>query len=93
MKAHVVADYVAGPRLIIEKNKLVTMGADVFFVDGIVFLLLVLRQIKFIKVEILVARTTKSLSKHLECVRQVYLRAGFNTCTILMDGKFKKVKN
>lgn len=37
--------------------------------------------------------TTKSLSKHLDCVIQVYTQAGFNVHTILMDGEFEKVKN
>ena len=93
MLAPVVAEYVAVPRSIIEINKIVRMVADVFFVDGIVFLLTVLRHIKFITVEKLFTCTAKSLSKHLEHVRQVYLCAGLNVCTILMDGEFEKVKD
>jgi hypothetical protein len=91
--APVVADSIAVPRSIIERNEIVTIAVDVFFVDGIVFLLGVSRHIKFITVEQLVTRTPKSLSKHLQHVHQVYLHAGFNVRTILMDGEFEKMKD
>ena len=91
--APVVGDYVAVPRGVIDKNKSVTLAADVFFVDGIAFLLTVSRNIKFITAEHVATRTAKSLSKHLDRVIQVYTRAGFNVRTILMDGEFEKVKN
>ncbi len=38
-------------------------------------------------------RTVKSLAKHLDQVVHVYVQAGFITRTILMDGKFEKVKD
>ena len=47
----VVGDYVSVPRSIIEQNKTVTLAADIFFLDGIAFLMTVARQIKFIMVE------------------------------------------
>jgi hypothetical protein len=34
----------------------------------------------------------KSLRKHLAQVVQVYTRAGFRVCTVLMDREFGKVK-
>ena len=37
-------------------------------------------------------RTALSLSKHMKQVLDVYGRAGFRVRTILMDGKFKKLK-
>ena len=40
--APVVADYVAIPRGIVERNQIVTMAADVSFVDGIAFLVMCL---------------------------------------------------
>jgi acetolactate synthase regulatory subunit len=70
----------------------VTLAADVFFVDGIAFLLTVLRNIKFITAKHVATCTAKSLSKQLDRVIQVYTRAGFSVHTILMDGKFEKVK-
>ncbi len=44
----VVADYVSVPTEVVERNKVVMLAADVYFVDGIAFLSTVLRQIKFI---------------------------------------------
>jgi hypothetical protein len=64
MPKPVLLDYVAEPRSIVDKNKVVTMGVDVFFVDDIVFLLMVLKQIKFITVEHVATCRAKSLSKH-----------------------------
>jgi hypothetical protein len=91
--APVVADYVSVPRDIVDRNKIVPLAVDIFFMDGIAFLLTVLRQIKFITAEHFATRTAKSLTRHLEQVVQVYARAGFNVRTILMDGKFEKVKD
>ncbi len=89
----VVGDYVAVPKGVIERNKTVTLAADVFFVDGIIFLLMVSRNIKFITVEHVATHVAKSLSNYLDRVIQVYTGAGFSVHTILMDGEFKKVKN
>jgi hypothetical protein len=91
--AQVVTDNVAVPKEIVERNKIVTLAADVFFVDRTVFLLTVSRQIKFITAEYIAVRTGKSLSKHLEQVIQVYAQARFNMHTISMDCKFEKVSN
>ncbi len=41
--APVVADHVAVPRGVVERNKVVTMAADVFFVDGTPFLVMLSR--------------------------------------------------
>ncbi len=41
--ALVVADYMAVPCSLMESNKVVTMAADVFFVDGTPFLLMMSR--------------------------------------------------
>ena len=38
----VVMDYVAVPRPLVEANKVITLAVDVFFVDGMAFLLTVL---------------------------------------------------
>jgi hypothetical protein len=40
--APVVADYVAVPCALVEQNKVVTIAADIFFVDGTEFLIMVL---------------------------------------------------
>jgi len=84
---------VAVPNRVIERNKTVALAADVFFMDGITFLLTVSRNIKFITAKHVATFTAKSLSKHLNRVIQIYTQTGFSVRTILMDGKFKKVKN
>ncbi len=80
-----VTDYVVVPRPLIEANKVITLAADVFFVDGIAFLLMVARRKKFVTAEHVPIRTAISLSKHLKRVLEVYRRAGFVVRTILMD--------
>jgi hypothetical protein len=90
--APVVADHVAVPCSLVEQNGIVTMAADVFFVDGTAFLVTLSRWIKFITVEHVPVRTAISLSKHITRVLQVYERAGFRVRTILMDGEFEKVR-
>ncbi len=44
----VVADYVAIPCPVIEQNRIATMAADVFFMDGTAFLITMSRRIKFV---------------------------------------------
>jgi hypothetical protein len=90
--APVVTDYVAVPRMLVEATKVITLAADVFFVDGTTFLLTVGRRLKFVTAEHVPVRTATSLSKHIEQVLEVYGRAGFRVRTILMDGEFEKIK-
>ncbi len=61
-----MADYVAVPCSLVETNKVITMAADVFFVDGTAFLLTMSQQIKYITTEHMPVRTAKSLAKHLD---------------------------
>ena len=72
---------------------MVLLATDIFFVDGTAFLMMVLRQIQFITSEHVPVRTAKSLAKHINRVVHVYARAGFTIKTILMDGKFEKIKD
>jgi hypothetical protein len=80
--ALVVGDYVAIPRSLVEWNRIITMAADVFFVDGTAFLIMLSRNVKFITTEHTPVRTAKALVKHIERVLQVYRRAGFIVRTI-----------
>ena len=72
---------------------MITLSADVFFLDGISLLLTLSRQIKFVTVEHTPSCTAKQLTMHLKCVLQVYHRAGFTVRYVLIDGEFEKVKN
>ena len=69
---------------------MITLAADVFFVDGTAFLSTVARRSKFVMAEHVPVRTVASLSKHLKWVLEVYGHAGFVVRTILMDGEFEK---
>ncbi len=57
-----VADYVAVPRTLVEQNKIITMAADEFFVDGTAILLTLSRNIKFVMAEHVPVRTARALS-------------------------------
>ena len=76
----------------VSRHKFISIAADVFFVDGIEFLLTVAIKLKFINVEHTPVRTAKSLVKHIKRVLQVYERAGLTVRYIMMDGEFGKVK-
>ncbi len=88
--APVVAEYVSVPRLLVETNRIITLAADVFFVDGTPFLTTVVRRMKFVTAEHVPVRTATNLSKHIAQVLEVYKRAGFVVRTILVDGEFEK---
>jgi hypothetical protein len=92
MPAQVVVDYVEVPWLIVVANQIVTILANMFFVDGAAFLITVSWHIKFITVKYLQPGMATSLSKHLKRVLQVYGQVGFRVRTILMDGEFEKVE-
>jgi hypothetical protein len=89
----VVSEYVLEPKEVVDWNNRVTLAAGVFFFDRTAFLLSVLRQIKLITAEYVATCMAKSLSKHLTQIVQVYARAGFTVCAILMDGEFEKVED
>jgi hypothetical protein len=68
----VVTDYVTVSHLLVEQNKMVTLAADVFFVDGTAFLMTISRRIKFIMAENVPVRTAICLAKHIDRVVHVY---------------------
>ncbi len=67
-----VTDYVAVPRTLVEANKVITLAADIFFVDSTAFLLTVGWRLKFVTAEHVPVRTATSLSKHIKQVLEVY---------------------
>jgi hypothetical protein len=88
----VVGDYVAMPCSLVDANKVITLVADVFFVDGRPFLLTMPRHIKFVSVEHVLVQAATSLSKHIMQVLEAYGRAGLRVRTISMGGEFEKLK-
>jgi hypothetical protein len=89
----VVAEYVVVPHSLVDANQVVTLAADVFFMDSRAFLLRVSRRIKFVTAEHAPTRMAPSLSRHLKHVIKVYGHTGFGVRTILlMDGESIKIK-
>jgi len=88
----VVENYVAIPKDFVLANKHLTLAANVFFVDGLPFLLTLLRRVKFVTSEHCPVRTAVALATHMKKVLRVYYRAGFTVRYVLMDGEFEKVK-
>ncbi len=70
--APVVTDYVAVPPMLVEANKVITLAAGVFFVDGTTYLLTVGRHLKFVTAKHVPVQTATSLSKHIKQVLEVY---------------------
>jgi hypothetical protein len=68
----VVGEYVAVARELVAANAAVTPAADVFFMEGMAFLVTVSRWIKFIMAKHIPVRMAKGLSKHIERVLLVY---------------------
>jgi hypothetical protein len=91
--APVVADYVAVPRSVVERNKIVMLAANIYFVHRMAFLITLSRNIKFLMANIVPVQTVKGLVKHLERVLHVYGRAGITVRTNLMGGEFEKIRS
>ncbi len=77
MLTPVVGGYVAVPWELVETNTAVTLAVDVFFADGMAFLMTVSRRIKFVMAKHVPSRMAASLSKHLRQVLLVYGHARF----------------
>ncbi len=63
-----------------------------FFIDGMAFLMTVLKRTKFVTAEHMPVRTRAILSKHLPWVLLVHGHARFRVRNILMDREFEKIK-
>ena len=73
-------------------HKMVTITADVMFINEILCLVTFSRKIKFRTAECVPKRTAKSLAKHLEKVLVLYARGGFIVNLALVDKSFDAVK-
>ncbi len=73
---------------IVEANKFVWLAGDVMFVDGIAFVVMVSRGLKFITTHYLPTRTADDLVQSLKKTTKIYERGGFRVQTLLMDKEF-----
>ena len=85
-------EYVTVPKELVSRHKFISMAADVFFVDGIAFLLTVAIKLKFVTLEHIPVRTAKSLVKNIKRVLQVYDIAGSTVRYVMKDGELEKLK-
>ena len=91
--ASITPEYVEIPQGIIEQNKMVTLMADIIFINGIPFLITYGRGVGLITVEWIPNRTKRQLALNIIKVLQLYARGGFTVHTILMDTMFEKVRD
>ena len=71
---------------------MVTLNADIIFVNQIPFIITYGKGVRMIAVEWISNRTGKQLANKLTKVSQLYLRGGFIVQTIPMDMGSEKVK-
>eukprot|EP00956_Cyclotella_meneghiniana_P042120 scaffold248363_cov77-Cyclotella_meneghiniana.AAC.3 len=84
--------YTKIPLEIIERNRFVTLVADVMFVGGLPFLISLSRRIRFVTVQFMPRRTAGELCNGLKAIVNLYKRAGFICQAALMDNEFEPLK-
>ena len=85
-------EYIGISRGIYECHKIVTLTADVVFVNRIAFLVTLSRDIRLYSCEHIIMRTAKQQSKTLRRIVNIYARGGFTIRTIMMDKEFEKIQ-
>ena len=89
----VVPEYMGIPWELYERHKYVTLTVDVMFVNGIAFLVSLSRGIRIHTYEHVPNLKALQLSRPIKRIINLYARGGFTVRTIMMDMKFKKVKD
>jgi hypothetical protein len=89
----VKTDYVQILWQLLDMHRLVTLTVDVMFVNGIPFLVSVARCLNLVTLEYTPLRTAKYLAECIQRVMNLYSRGDFTVGTLLMDNKFKKLRN
>jgi hypothetical protein len=85
----VMADYVEIPKDILDLNKDLTVAADIMFVNGLPFVTLILRKVKFTTIEYITTRSETNLVKSLLNIISPYKARGFTPSTALLDREFE----
>ena len=90
----VVTDYVDILRALVDINKqVVTLAADVMFVNLVLFLVSVSGMINLVTIEHAPKRTATKRGDLIQRIIRVYARAGFTVQTVLIDNKFEKLND
>ena len=90
---HVNTELIEIPQSLVDRQKNVTLVADVMFVNGVAFLVSSSRNIMLTTIEHAPDRKAPKLGYLLHRIMCTYARAGFNVHTILMDNEFKKIRD
>ena len=86
------AHYVSVPRLIRERNRDLDIIADLFFINGLAFLVTSSRPLRFITAEVLVEQFTRTMSTTMAQVVNLYKCFGFNVHTCFADEQYKALE-
>ena len=81
-------------RALVDINKqVVTLAADVMFVNLVLFLVSVSGMINLVTIEHAPKRTATKRGDLIQRIIWVYARAGFTVQTVLIDNEFEKLKD
>jgi hypothetical protein len=83
-----VIDVVGIPREIRDLHKIVTLSMDIFFVNGIPFLLTLSHNLCFTTITHLADRTIETTYKAFKGIFIYYLQRGFQITVVTADGEF-----
>ena len=81
------------PQQIVEKYLVVTLSADIMFVNGVRFFMTIARHIQFATCEMISDARTKTLVTSIKQIQRTYSKRGFTIQNINMDIQFEPSKN
>jgi hypothetical protein len=89
----VTTEFVQIPQAIQDHFQLVTLAADIMFVNGVPFLVCMACGLNPVTAEHTPYRTAKNLAAGIKRNMSLYSRSGFSVGTILMDNEFEKLRD
>ena len=89
-----VSNYINIPEKIIQLHKTVSvsMPAEMMFVTGMIFLVIISRHVKFTTMQYLRKRKTGDISKSLGNINDVYYRHGMYVENFCRDREFENIR-
>ena len=87
------AHYVSVPRLIRERNRDLDISADLFFVNGLAFLVTRSRRLRFITVEVLADQLSQTMTAAMAQAVNLYKCFGFDVHICFADGQFAALEH
>ena len=74
---------------IVSLNCIISLVGDVFFVNGVPFMITLSRCIQLISGKFVAVTAARDLANSL--IKVIYGQGGFSVCTIFVDNKFQKL--